>query len=101
MYKKVIYLVVDLRVDHLVEFDQCQCVANIEFEAHWRHIGLVTNFLQKVKEGIITAQTCTQVLQMFHKSNEKNIMDPQRKWKIFFSSSTPLIIAKDFDTVCR
>jgi len=71
MYKKCIYNL-DIQLDSLgvVQQCQCECAAGMGPEAHCKHVGLVLHALTKLKEGIITQETCTQVLQIFHQAKK-------------------------------
>jgi len=71
MSKKVIYKV-DIKLDNLgvVEECQCECAARIGPEAHCKHIALVLYAVTKAQDGILTMETCTEVLQTFHQTKK-------------------------------
>ena len=98
MYKKVVYKV-DVRIDHLGVVDQCQCecAAGMGPDAHCKHVGLVLHALTKVQEGIITAETCTQVLQTFHQAKKYSGSPVKMENTLLRSSSAPMTALKDFD----
>jgi len=54
----------------VVQESQCKCASGMEPEAHCKHVVLVMFTLTKVKEGIITMETCTQQLQTFHQTKK-------------------------------
>ena len=67
MKTKVTYKV-DIRINKhgVVEESQCECAVGLGPEAHCKHVSLVLFALTKRSEGIITRDTCTEVLQTFH-----------------------------------
>ena len=69
--KKIAYKV-DIHLDKfgVVIACQCECGAGEGPEAHCKHIALVLFALTKVKEGILTKQTCTQTLMTFHQTKQ-------------------------------
>jgi len=71
MIKNYIYKV-DLKIEHIgvVQENQCKCASGMEPEAHRKNVVLVMFTLTKVKEGIITMETCTQQLQTFHQTKK-------------------------------
>lgn len=98
MFKKVVYKV-DVRIDHLGVIDQCQCecASGMGPEAHCKHVGLVLHSLTKVKEGIITAETCTQVLQTFHQAKKYTGSPVKMENILLRSSSSHMSALKGFD----
>lgn len=98
MFKKCIYSV-DVKLDKLgvVQQCQCECAAGMGPEAHCKHVGLVRHALTKVKEGIITQETCTQILQTFHQAKKYTGSPVKMENIILRSSRNPLTALKDFD----
>ena len=71
MRKNLVYKV-DVKLDNygVVQETQCECSVGMGPNAHCKHVGLVLFALTKQKEGILTKQTCTQVLQTHHQSKK-------------------------------
>ena len=66
--KRAVIYTVDLLLDKdcVVVESQCQCGSGMGPEAHCKHVVLTLFALSKQKEGLMTGETCTQVLQTFH-----------------------------------
>ncbi|KAK2140510.1 hypothetical protein LSH36_1333g00025 [Paralvinella palmiformis] len=92
MYKKCIYNV-DIQLDSLgvVQQCQCECAAGMGPEAHCKHVGLVIHALTKLKEGIITQEICTQVLQTFHQAKKYTGSPVKMEHLVLRSSKNPMM----------
>ena len=64
-------------------------------EAHCKHVGLVLYALTKLKEVIITQETCTQVLQTFHQANQYTGLPVKMENLVLRSSCNPLMTLKN------
>ena len=73
MKKHVIYRV-DAKLDShgVPQETQCECAVGMGPTAHCKHVALILFALTKVREGIVTRETCTQVLQTFHQTKKYN-----------------------------
>ena len=49
---------------------RCECAAGMGSDAHFKHLALVLYAITKIKDGIITMETCTQHLQAFHQAKK-------------------------------
>ena len=69
MSKKCVYTV-DLKLDEhgVISECQCECAAGMGPDCHCKHVTVILFALTKVRDGIITKETCTQVLQTFHQA---------------------------------
>ncbi|KAK2142384.1 hypothetical protein LSH36_963g00046 [Paralvinella palmiformis] len=66
-------------------------------EAHCKYVGLVLHALTKLKEGIITQETCTQVLQTFHQAKKYTGSPVKMEHLVLRSSKNPMMALKTFD----
>lgn len=73
-YTKSLVYKVDIKLDGhgVIQECQCQCKAGTGPNAHCKHVGLVYYATTKVREGIMTKETCTQQLQSFHQVKKYN-----------------------------
>lgn len=71
MSKDVVYTV-DVKLDEhgIILETQCECGAGSAPSAHCKHVGVILYGLSKLKHGLIVSETCTQVLQTFHKAKK-------------------------------
>lgn len=94
--KKVVYKV-DIKLDGhgVIQECQCQCASGTGPSAHCKHVGLVYYALTKVKQGIVTKETCTQQLQTFHQAKKYN--GSPVKMQNIKGNSSGMADLKDFD----
>ena len=71
MIKRCTYKV-DVKLDchGVAEESQCECAVGMGPDAHCKHVMLVLVALTRARDGIKTAETCTQQLQTFHQAKK-------------------------------
>ena len=97
MIKKCVYTV-DVKLDKLgvIMESQCECAVGMGPEAHCIHVGLVLYALTHAGDGIITKETCTQVLQTFYQC-KKYTGSPVKMNNLILRDSDALNSLKNFD----
>ena len=71
MIKRCVYKV-DVKLDCHRVVSESQCAVGMGPDAHCKHVMLVLFALTRAREGIKTAETCTQQLQTFHQAKKYN-----------------------------
>ena len=63
---------VDIRLHkhHVLVECQCEYAARMGPEAHCQHVAVTLHALTQAGKGIITMETCTQVLKTFHQAKK-------------------------------
>jgi hypothetical protein len=63
---------VDVKIDKIgvIQETQCECGAGSAPTAHCKHVGVVLHAMTTVSKGLLTAETCTQLLQTFNKAKK-------------------------------
>lgn len=99
-YSKQLVYKVDIKLNRhgVVDECQCQCAAGMGPDAHCKHAAVVYYAMTKVKEGIVTKETCTQQLQTFHQA-KKYTGSPVKMQdrSVRTKSGNSLAALKDFD----
>lgn len=75
---------------------QCDCAVGMGPGAHCKHVRVVMHALCLQKDGIQTRETCTQVLQTFHKTKTFK-GSPIKTAKLVLRTDAPIQGLPDFD----
>lgn len=79
LYKKVVYIVnVRISKENLIVGAECECKSKSGPTAYCKHIIVIFRAIQDFlqTQSIITSETCTQVLQSFHRPSKKYELSP-------------------------